>query len=244
MATYMWEGCIAGKPSVTYESIKQFYRAQGRLVAMVTKLNLDYKQRKAWVYFKVVQGPTTLPHPSVPPYGKACSDHTSSISWYETDDGVPVELIESGLALASPFTCFSDELAQRDKTYLSKLSILSKAVVDYSGPFGDRRIEYKLKAKPLKVEQINLRGFGDVPSHLEDSDPSLLKNLSLKTGDFFSHSAATDCANYLRKAFVKNDHLAEIAVQEELSGTDALRVTFSVLVFPLQTIIVDGQVIK
>ena len=72
-----------------------------------------------------------------PPYGKACSDHTSSISWYETDDGVPVELIESGLALASPFTCFSDELAQRDKTYLSKLSILSKAVVDYSGPFGD-----------------------------------------------------------------------------------------------------------
>jgi Surface antigen variable number repeat len=86
--------------------------------------------------------------------------------------------------------------------------------------------------------------FGDAPSHLEDSDPSLLKNLSLKTGEFFSHSAATASANYLRNAFVKNGYWADVAVREELSGEDTLRVTFSVLVFPLQTIIVDGQELK
>jgi hypothetical protein len=34
---------------------------------------------------------------------------------------------------------------------------------------------------------------------------------------------------------------AEVRTQEELSGADALRVAFSVLVFPLQTIIADGD---
>jgi hypothetical protein len=228
----------------TAEGIKQFYRAQGTLVAVVPKLRLDYKQGKARINFKVIQGPTVLPHPLVPPYGKACSDHTSFISWYETDNGVPVELIESGLALASPFTCFSDELAERDKAYLSKLNLLSKSSVDYSGPVGDRHIQYKLKARPLKVAQINIRGFGDAPSNLEDSDPTLLKNIALKTGDFFSHWAATDSANYLKKTFSKDGHAAEVTVQEELSETDALKVTFSVLVFPLQTNIVDGHEIK
>jgi hypothetical protein len=37
---------------------------------------------------------------------------------------------------------------------------------------------------------------------------------------------------------------AEVTVQEELSGKDGLRITFSVLVFPLETITVDGQEIK
>lgn len=51
-------------------------------------------------------------------------------------------------------------------------------------------------------------------------------------------------ANYLRNAFVKSGYWADVAVREELSGEDTLRVTFSVLVFPLQTIIVDGQELK
>lgn len=227
--------------SWTYNSIEFFYRAQGILVGIVPTVTLDYKQRKAWISFKVIQGPPTLRHPLVPPYGKPCSDHASYIDWSGTDDGVPVELIESDLALASSFTCFSEELAQRDKQYLSSLGFLSNSSVEYSGSLGSRRLVYNLKAKPLKVEKINLRGYGHAPSKLEDSDPSLLKNLKLKTGVLFSRWAVHESTEYLRKAFTKDGYWAEVRVQEELSGADALRVTFSVLVFPLQTIVVDGH---
>ena len=49
---------------------------------------------------------------------------------------------------------------------------------------------------------------------------------------------------YLRKTYSKDGYSAEVRVQEGLSGADALRVTFSVLVFPLQTIVVDGRVLQ
>lgn len=232
---YSWDA-----ESSAYYAITFLYRAQGKLVGIIPEVKLDYKLGKAWVNFQVVEGPPTLKHPLSPPYGEFCSDHATSISWWQTDDGVPVELIESGLALASSFTCFSDELAQRDKAYLSKMPILTASSVEYSGSVGSRRIEYKLKAKPLKVEQIVLRGFGNAPANLEDGDPSLLKNLKLKTGELFSVRAVRESTEYLRKTYTKHGYWAEVGVQEELSGKDALRVTFSVLVFPLQTIIVDG----
>lgn len=54
---------------------------------------------------------------------------------------------------------FPHELAQRDKTYLSNMLSLCTSFVDYSGSSGSRHIQCKLKTKPLKVEQINLRGL-------------------------------------------------------------------------------------
>jgi hypothetical protein len=163
-----------------------------------------------------------------------------SVDWTSSNDGIPLDLIESRLALASPFTCFSNELAQRDKAYLSNLSFLSASSVDYSGPFGNRTIRYKLKAKPLKVEKINLRGYGYAPTNLQDGNPGLLKNLDLKTGELFSRWAVQESSAHLQKTYRKDGYWAEVRVQEELSDADALRVTFSVLVLPLQTIIVDG----
>jgi hypothetical protein len=230
--------------SSTYEAITQFYRSKGTLIGAVPKVKLDYKQSKAWIEFTVVPGPTVPAHHLVPPYGEACEDRVLYVSWMNSDDGVPTELVESGLALNYPFSCFSEALAERDKAYLSNMPILSVSAVHCSGPVGNRQIDYSLKAKPLKVEQINLRGFGDAPSQLEESDPSLLKSLSLKTGDFFSHSAATKSAEYLKKVFSKDGYWAEVTVNEELVSADALRVTFSVLEFPLQTVIVDGQEVK
>ena len=50
-----------------------------------------------------------------------------------------------------------------------------------------------------------------------------------------------ESTEYLRKTYSKDGYWAEVRVQEELSGADALRVTFSVLVFPLQTVVVDGH---
>jgi hypothetical protein len=237
--TYNWEA-----ESSTYDGIKQFYRAKGILIGVVPKVALDYKQGKARVSLTVVPGPPIPSDPLVPPYGKPCNDRITFVNWLQTDDGVPMELIDSGLALHSGFSCFSEELARKDKAYLSNMEILSSSFVDYSGTLGNRHIEYKLKAKPMKVTQINVLGYGDVPSNLADSDPSVLNNLSPKPGEYFSHSAVSKSLDYLKKKFSRDGNWAEVTVQEELSGKDALRITFSVLVFPLQTITVDGQEIK
>jgi len=230
--------------SSTYEAIRQFYRSNGKLVGAVPKVTLDYKQGKAWVDFAVVPGPTVPSYHLAPPYGEACNDRVMYVSWLNSDDGVPTELVESGLALNYPFSCYSEELVQRDKTYLSNLAFTSTPSVDYSGAVGNRHIDYKLKAKPLKVGEVSLRGFGNAAANLEGSDPNLSKNLTLKTGDFFSRIAATKSVEYLKKAFSQNSDWTEVTVQEDLVGADTLRVTFSVLVFPLQTVIVDGHEIK
>jgi hypothetical protein len=230
--------------AAAYNAITFFYRAQGKMVGVVPEVKLDYKQGKAWVNFRVVQGPAILKQPSTPPYGEWCDDRITYVDWSSSDDGIPVDLIESGLTLASPFTCFSNELAERDKAHLSNLSFLSSSSVEYSGAFGNRHIQYKLKAKPLTVEQINLRSFGDASTYLEDRNSSLLKNLSLKTGEPFSRSAASRTAEYLQRRFSPKGYWSVVTVQEEVSGTQGLSVTFSVLVFPLQTIIVDGQVLQ
>jgi hypothetical protein len=228
----------------TYNGIRQFYRARGQLVGVVPNVNLDYKQHKALVSMRVVPGPPILPEPLSVPYGEPCDDRITYISWWDTSQGIPMELVQSNLALRSFYTCFSEELAQRDETYLANLAILTEHLVLYSGAFGDRHIQYKLKAKPLKVEQIELRGFGDVPANIENSDPNLLNNLSLRSGDFFSDSAKNKSMEYLKKAFSRTGYWVEVTEREELVGTDALRVTFSVLVFALQTVVVDGREIK
>jgi hypothetical protein len=62
------------------------------------------------------------------------------------------------LELGSAFSCFSNELAARDKVYLSDISFLSAPSVEYSGSFGNRRIQYKLKGNPLKIAKVNLQG--------------------------------------------------------------------------------------
>jgi hypothetical protein len=240
---YNWDA-----ESTTYFAITFFYRAQGKLVGVIPEVKLDYKQGKAWVNFRIVEGPAMLKSPLTPPYGEWCEDRISYVdysSWSSSDDAVPLELIESGLTLAPPFTCFSDELAKRDKNYLSHLSILSASSVEYSGPFGNRHIKYNLKAKPLKVGKINLRGYGGyTPTDLEDGDPSLLQNLKIKTGELFSRRVVQESSEYLRKAYARDGYWANVTVQEEVSGTDTLNVTFSVLVFPLQTVIVDGHVLQ
>jgi len=228
----------------TYEGIRQFYRAKGQSVGVVPKVSLNYKRGKAWVNLKVVSGPTIPSDPLVPPYGKACSDHITYINWLDTDDGVPIELVESGLALRSPFTCFSVELAQRDKAYLANMAILTAHFVDYSGEVNDRHIQYKLKAKPLKVGQVDLRGFGTVPFRLATIDPGLPSKLDLKTGEAFSRSAVHKSVEYLRKTFSRGGYWNEVTFNEEPLGVDTLRITFDVLVFPLQTVIVDDQEIQ
>lgn len=227
--------------SSAYNAITFLYRAEGKLVGVIPEVKLDYKEGKARVDLRVIEGPSTLKHPLSPPYGEWCDDRVRYVDWSASNEGIPFDLIESGLALASPFTCFSDELAQRDKAYLSNLPFLFASSVDYSGPFGDRTIRYRLKAKPLKVEKITLRGYGYVPPNLQDGAPSPPKNLSLKTGELFSRWAVQQSTEELENAYKKDGYWAEVRVQEELTGVDALRVTFSVLRFPLQTVVVDGH---
>jgi hypothetical protein len=79
--------------SSTYEAITQFYRSKGTLVGAVPKVKLDYKQSKAWVEFTVVPGPTVPAHHLVPPYGEACEDRVLYVSWMNSDDGFPPNLL-------------------------------------------------------------------------------------------------------------------------------------------------------
>jgi hypothetical protein len=88
--------------STTYNAITFLYRAQGKLVGVIPDVKLDYKQGKAWVNLLVVEGPATLKHPLSPPYGEGCDDHIMYVDWTSSDDGIPFDLIESGLTLLPP----------------------------------------------------------------------------------------------------------------------------------------------
>lgn len=237
--TYTWRA-----ETSTCQAIRQFYLAKGKLVGITPEVHLDYKQHSADVKFKVLSGPTIPPQPSGPLFGQNCDDRVTSIDWSRTDDAVPIKLIESNLAVGYLNSCFSDELAQRDKSYLSNSSILTSSLVGYSGSFGSRHIKFALKGKPLRIEQINLRGYGNASANLETDSPGLRDDLNLKIGESYSRSAARKSVGFLNKAFSKDGYWTEVTEHEDLSGETGVLVTFSVLVFPLQTVIVDGREIK
>jgi hypothetical protein len=73
--------------STAYAAITFLYRAQGKLVGVIPEVKLDYKQAKAWVNFRVIEGPATQKHPLSPPYGAWCDDRIMYVDWSSSNDG-------------------------------------------------------------------------------------------------------------------------------------------------------------
>ena len=57
MRTYMWGDVYLVSPVRSLCYYYLLYRAQGKLVGVIPELKMDYKLGKAWVNFRVVEGP-------------------------------------------------------------------------------------------------------------------------------------------------------------------------------------------
>ena len=223
--------------SSTYQGIKQYYLTRGLLVGIVPTVRLDYSKGTASVNFEIIRGPDVPKKQAYFPYGNACDDEVTYIDWSDVDSFVPVPLIESQLRLGALGACYSVDAAKHDEETLTRIGIFDSETIDLSGPKDARHISLKLRGKQLSVEEVKIRGFGPNSSCAENRE----KDVALKPAQTYTSDSASKSLEYLRSVCTGPRQWVEVTETDQLTANGRLRVYFNVLVFPLQTVIVDGQ---
>ena len=223
--------------AVTWEGIRQFYRKKGISVAATPTVLLDYNAGKASVQFEIVRGPGIPKEGAFPPYGKPCDDLIMGIDETQIDDYVPRQYVESKIKLISGYVCYTPEAAQLDVDTLNALPFLESVAVEYSGTMGRRQVSYKLKGKPLTVRNIKLQGYGASAPCLDRAN----RQLNISTGDIYRRSLVdATTRNLEERVCPQRGYWTEVGEHDNLTTDNQVDVTFTVLVDPLQTIVING----
>jgi hypothetical protein len=222
--------------AVTYEQVRRFYFGRGLVVGIVPRLDLSYSSGTARVNFEIVKGPKFPRESLTLPYDVPCTDRIEGANWSQTDDHVPIELVMSLVRLNASLACYSDQAVQHDQQVLRNLPFLESAKVEQDGEKGNRHLSYAIKGRQLNVRQVSLRTYG-TPSSCSDH---ATENLPLKTGSVFSASAARQSVDDLTKTCSRDRFWVEVREEDQFVDPNQLDVTFHVLTFPIQTILVDG----
>ncbi len=222
--------------AVTYQAIKSFYLSRGRLVGIVPRLDLRFREGAASVSFRIVYGPEVRPEPQLPPHGPPCSDAITAEDWSSTDKYVPFALVHSAVSLSAPLACYSKEAAQHDQSELDGLGTLESSAVEYTGEPGSRVISYKLKGKPVTLADVSIHTYGSAESCLEAARQSL----KLKAGETYLRQNADQSAASIEQACSRPGIWAEVTEVDRLTADGRLEVVFNVLTFPLHRVLLDG----
>lgn len=222
--------------ALTYQGIKQFYLAKGLLVGIIPTVRLDYNLGTSDIKFEIVRGPTVPPHRQ-PPYQDTCAEEVANIDLSEVDTWVPLSLVESHARAAVLGSCFDPDLPKRDEVALRHMGIFKRVAVRSSGDKEHRSISIRLAGKPLQVTKLDVRSFGEHAACAKGRAALLpLKISNTYTGDLARRSV-----EILREACSSPGKWVEAIEQDQLSPTGGLEVSFDVLVFPLQSVFVNGE---
>ena len=227
--------------AVTWEGIRQFYRNKGILVEATPTVILDYNAGKANVKFKITRGPEIPKEGAYPPYGKPCDERISGVDESQIDDYVPRQYVESKIKLISGYVCYTPEAAQRDVDTLNALPFLESVSVAYTGEPGNHQVSYKLKGKPLTVRNITVKGYGASAPCLDTAK----QRINISPGDIYRRSVVDQSTRDLEdKLCPQPGYWTEVRELDDPTSDNQIDVTFTVLVDPLQTIIINGTKIN
>jgi outer membrane protein assembly factor BamA len=226
-----------GAESSTWEGIRQFYRNKGILVEATPTVILDYNTGKANVNFKITRGPEIPKEGAYPPYGKPCADVIMGINESQVDDYVPLQYVTSKIKLISGYVCYTPEAAQRDVDTLNALPFLDGVSVAYTGEPGSRQVSYMLKGKPLIVSTIKVEGYGASAPCLGTAK----RKINISVGDIYRRSVVDQATRDLEERLCPQPgYWTEVREQDIPTGDNQIDVVFTILVDPLQTIIING----
>jgi len=222
--------------TVTYQAIRAFYLSRGRLVGAVPTVDLRFSDGVSIVKFQIVYGPEIRPEPQLPPHGPNCDEPIVNVDWSNTDKYVPFELVNSAVSLSTPVACYTKDAAQHDQAAIDSLGILHASKIDYKKQGHGQSVSYKLVGKPITIADVSFKIFGDANTCSESS----WKQLQLKTGEIYIRENADQSAKNLERACSREGFWTEIKEVDMVTNDGKLHVTFNVISFPLQKVIVDG----
>jgi hypothetical protein len=225
------------KELATKAIIRQYFLSLGRAVGVSSSIELDYATRTSSLKFAVTEGPRVATEPVVPPYGNPCDDGIMALDWSNVDQYVAIPLVRDLVKIRDAGSCFSKEAVLADRVALEQSALFKGVKVMFSGPPGYRQVSFRLRGKPLTVDAITVRGYG-----LLDRFPDGSKiNLPLKQGQVYTSKLAEESQGELARLYSRPGWRIEVFEHDEVCSGQQLCVTFGVLAFGDDELLINGR---
>jgi hypothetical protein len=220
----------------TLGTLELLLESKGKRSAVIQNLHLDYQRGTAQLTYQVFQGPDGSPRQLPPPYGENCEPHLRSFNETDVDDFVPIALVHK-LAEARWSFCTSDAAIREDEERLKRTQIFQALRLTTNGSGEYRDVSLKARGRPLKVTEVVLRPYG----LLSAEDLVKIPALPLQANKIYRESdslrARTDLMRFLSAS---GRHVLTFE-EDEVRGSDTVRVVIHVLAFPADAIYIDGK---
>jgi hypothetical protein len=220
----------------TTVGIEYFFQARGLGIEVARELSLDYEQRTARLDYAVFTTPAGPRFPPPPPYGEPCGGGFQYLQWV-FDKYVPVPLVQELLEIGPDYNCFSEARILEDIQLLREMDLFSQVDYSISEATPGIRVIYEIQGKPLKVDNVSIVRHGLLQS---DTKPVSI-DLPLKAGGTYTRPDADSAMERLRSSYERGDRRVRILEEVESTVGPSVQVTFHVVGFPHDIVILDGK---
>lgn len=211
------------------------FRSQGRRAVVSRTVHLDYNKKTAEVAFKIWDGPLGNPQPLVPPYVEPCKITNGYFSWTDADDLSPVDFVERQMK-TKWCGCFSEADVRDDLAVLRGLKFLKEVNISVEGSGDTRSIDVHLRANPIPISEVKVRGYGLLDGMAESETPPI----TIHAGDAYSRSATRSLQKLLEKTFAKGGRQVKVFADVQVTAAGEARLDFSILAYPDDVVYING----
>jgi hypothetical protein len=226
MAVHVGDIYDSGRQGLVLQNIQQFFASRGIHEGIVSKIMLDYRILTARIHYRFFDGP---------------AGPKESMNWVDNSlcgDRIQ-ELNLTAIDQTRAFTCFDESLAREDALRLRESGLFQSVDFHVGGEEGARRVMVEIRGKPIVVNDVSVIGYGSLP-HGTLSD---FGELPLQAGSIYRNSSARETARYLARTYHTTDKEVEVVPSMKRVAHDRVSVIFSILVYDLNELYIDGELV-
>ncbi len=204
--------------------MEEWFRMQGRKVAIVVTERLDYRKLRATIEYKIHEGPKIAPEPPPVRSTSECDQLVVSLDWMGFDDFVPHDLVKR-LTKTRGATCFDADGIYQDVQRLRGTGLFEDVRYKVEGLGGQFKVSLEIQGKPIKLRSVEIKGHGLLRNRTFDR----ISDLPTRPGEIFRQSTAAASTRILQEWFSQPGRRLEVLEEvEQLSPTE-VRVRFHLL---------------
>lgn len=223
------------RDNATRSALEFLVKSHGKRLGISRKVFSNYRTKETRLLYQIWEGPEGPEEPLPPPYEGKCNVYVGPVILTDLNDSTPVTLVESLLRVRS-FGCFSIPLLEESKQALLRTGLFEQVEYSVDKEKVHRGVSLHLRTKPTLVEAVSVVGFGTLSNDLAVRS----EGLPLQAGEPYLRSKALLTQDYLTKRFSTAGRKIEVFEDAKLLPDARLQITFSVLVFPEDEIIISG----
>jgi len=219
--------------------IEDWFATKGLRIAVSQKVNLDYRNRTASLVYHVWEGPEGMSSSRIP--GPDCDTVISFFSKLDVDDFTPIHLIEQSTRTPND-PCYSEETIRQDEEILKNMRIFTEVNFAVGGTGKRVTVSLHARTKPLQVSEVSFEGFGLMSTQDIKKQQDKLPELPTKVNQTYEQSDAFKSASLLAGHFnAAKRFKTRVFENDEILPDSMLKVTFQILIYPIDEIYINGQ---